>query len=67
LELRNHNTKFVNNKEEKRNKIKIENHRKEKNFNSNSITIFDKLYLQSYKKSDEKLLNEEIKKLMEGR
>ena len=35
------------------------------NSKSNSANVFDKLYLESYKKNDVKLLNEEIKKLSE--
>jgi len=57
------NSKYINNKEENQIPIKLEKERKENN--SNSMTIFDKLFLESYKKSDEKLLNEEIKKLSE--
>ena len=57
------NSKYINNREENQIPIKLEKERKENN--SNSMTIFDKLFLESYKKSDEKLLNEEIKKLSE--
>lgn len=60
----NNVTRMMNNIEEKRTQMKTEKQKKEKN-NSNSMTIFDKLFLESYKKSDEKLLNEEIKKLSE--
>ena len=55
-------------KDEKRNQIKSEKQkiiRMKDQTNSNSMNIFDKLYMESFKKNDEKLLNEEIKKLGE--
>jgi len=59
----NSKTKLIN-KEEKRLQMKLEKQKNDKN-SANSVTIFDKLFLDSYKKNDEKLLNEEIKKLSE--
>ncbi len=52
------------NKDEKRMQMKLEK-QKNQNKGAHSVTIFDKLFLESYKKNDEKLLNEEIKKISE--
>jgi len=54
----------LGNKDDQRNQMKSEKQKKEKS-GAQSVTIFDKLFLESYKKNDEKLLNEEIKKLSE--
>lgn len=60
---KNDKTRLINNKEKQSKQNKVEKQKKEKN--SDTLNIFDKLFLESYKKSDEKLLNEEIKKLSE--